>query len=256
MNDILVRENLNGIAVLTMNRPDARNAMNAALTDQLRAALDWVEDCDDIRLAVLCGNGPAFCAGMDLRAFSAGETDTILNGRGGFGGLVRRHRRKPLIAAVGGPALAGGFEIVLASDLVVAAPGARFGLPEPKVGLIAGAGGVFRLAARVPPAVATEILLTGRMINRDEAVSLSLISRCTEDTDPREAALSLAREIDGNAPLAVAATLALSRAASAVTEAALWTENDRLFTGVVTSEDAKEGAEAFTLRRQPNWQGR
>lgn len=256
MSDLLLRENLDGIAVLTMNRPDARNAMNAEMTAALREAMDWVEDSAGIRLAVLCGNGPAFCAGMDLRAFASGEADAILNGPGGFGGLVRRQRSKPLISAVGGPALAGGFELVLASDLVVAAHGARFGLPEPRLGLMAGAGGVFRLAARVPPARAAEILLTGRVIDADEATALGLVSRRTEDADPRDAALTLAREIGRNAPLGLIATLALMRAAADKPEPALWAENDRLFAGVVSSEDAQEGARAFADKRAPIWQSR
>ncbi|CAM3069654.1 enoyl-CoA hydratase-related protein [Paracoccus nototheniae] len=256
MSEVLLRQDHDGIAVLTLNRPGARNAMNGALTTALREAMDWVEDDARIRVAVLCGNGPAFCAGMDLRAFASGEAEAILNGPGGFGGLVRRHRTKPLIAAVGGPALAGGFELVLAADLVVAAPGARFGLPEPRIGLMAGAGGVFRLAVRVPPARAAEILMTGRAIDVDEADALGLISRRTGDGDPRDAALALADEIRRNAPLALTATLALMRAAATSSEPALWAENDRLFADVVASGDAQEGARAFADKRPPTWQGR
>lgn len=256
MNDPILFETQGAVAVLTLNRPEARNAVDAALGDALRAAVDRIEGDPDIRVGVLCGAGPVFCAGMDLRAFAAGAGDAILNGPGGLGGLVRRQRTKPLIAAVHGPALAGGFELALACDLIVAGPGARFGLPEPRRGLIAGAGGVFRLAARIPPQRAAEILLTGRILDRDEAWSLGLVSRRTEDADPRDAALSLAAEIAECAPLSIAATLTLMAAAERAAEPALWAENDRLLAPVAASADAREGALAFAERRPPRWQGR
>lgn len=256
MSDPVLFETVDGVAVITLNRPEARNAMNAAMTVALRTAIDRVEEDGAIRLAVLCANGPAFCAGMDLKAFAAGEGDAILEGPGGFGGLVRRARQKPLVAAVGGPALAGGFELALACDMIVAAPGAGFGLPEPRRGLIAGAGGVFRLAARIPMARAAEILLTGRMVARDEAVALGLVSRTTENTDPRAAALTLAKEIAACAPLSVAATLRLMRAAQSAAEPALWEENDRLFGPIATSADALEGATAFAQKHPARWEGK
>lgn len=255
MTDPVLFETQGAIAVLTLNRPAARNAVDVVLGDALRAAVDRIEGDPAIRVGVLCGAGPVFCAGMDLKAFAAGAGDAILNGPGGLGGLVRRRRTRPLIAAVHGPALAGGFELALACDLIVAGPGARFGLPEPRRGLIAGAGGVFRLAARIPPHRAAEILLTGRVIDADEAWSLGLVSRRTDDADPRAAALALAAEIVDGAPLSTAATLALMGAAERAAEPALWAENDRLLWPVAESGDAREGAAAFAERRPPRWQG-
>lgn len=255
MTDPVLFEAHGPVAVLTLNRPEARNAVDVVLGDALRAAVDRIEGDPAIRVGVLCGAGLVFCAGMDLKAFAAGAGDAILNGPGGLGGLVRRRRTRPLIAAVHGPALAGGFELALACDLIVAGPGARFGLPEPRRGLIAGAGGVFRLAARIPPHRAAEILLTGRIIDADEAWSLGLVSRRTDDADPRAAALALAAEIVDGAPLSTAATLALMGAAERAAEPALWAENDRLLWPVAESADAREGAAAFAERRPPRWQG-
>lgn len=254
MDELVLREEMEGIGVLTLNRPGARNALNGAMSAALRAGIDWIEAAPQIRVGILCANGPAFCAGMDLKAFAAGEQAEILEGAGGLGGLVRRDRTKPLIAAVGGPALAGGFELALACDMLVAGPEARFGLPEPRRGLIAGAGGVFRLAARLPPARAAEILLTGRSFDRAEAGSLGLVSRQAPG-DPREEALRLAQEIAECAPLSVTAILRLMRAGAAAAEPALWAESDRLFAPIAGSQDAREGALAFAEKRAANWRG-
>ncbi|MBC7140018.1 MAG: crotonase/enoyl-CoA hydratase family protein [Defluviimonas sp.] len=256
MTDLVLTEIEDGIATLTLNRPEARNAVNVALGGALRAALDRVEADPSIRIGILCGAGAAFSAGLDLKAVAAGQVQEVLEGEGGFGGLVRRVRTKPLIAAVGGPALAGGFELALACDMIVAGPGARFGLPEPKRGLIAAAGGVFRLASRIPAHRAAEILLTGRIIDLDEAYELGLISRRSKDEDPLPAAVALAREIVAAAPLAVTATLALMRAAERALEPMLWAENDRLFAPIIGSTDAREGAVAFAEHRSPRWHGR
>ncbi len=256
MTDLVLTEIEDGIATLTLNRPEARNAVNVALGGALRAALDRVEADPSIRIGILCGAGAAFSAGLDLKAVAAGQVQEVLEGEGGFGGLVRRVRTKPLIAAVGGPALAGGFELALACDMIVAGPGARFGLPEPRRGLIAAAGGVFRLASRIPAHRAAEILLTGRIIDLDEAYELGLISRRSKDEDPLPAAMALAREIVAAAPLAVTATLALMRAAERALEPMLWAENDRLFAPIIGSTDAREGAVAFAERRSPRWHGR
>lgn len=256
MAEVVLTEMLDDIGVVTMNRPEAHNAVDRALSDGLRAAFDWIEQEETIRVGVLCAAGRSFCAGMDLKAFAAGEGDAILNGRDGFGGLVRRRRNKPLIAAVGGAALAGGFELTLACDMIVAAPGARFGLPEPKRGLIAGAGGTFRLANRVPTAKAAEILLTGRVFDRDEAETLGLISRSTEAADPKPEALALARDITACAPMPVSAILSLLHGMGQADETALWHESDRVFAPIAASEDAHEGALAFAEKRAAQWRGR
>lgn len=255
MTDLVLTTIEDGIATLTLNRPEARNAVNVALGDALRAALDRVESDPAIRVGIMSAAGAAFCAGLDLKAFAAGQAQGVLEGEGGFGGLVRRVRTKPLIAAVAGPALAGGFELVLACDMIVAGPGARFGLPEPMRGLVAAAGGVFRLALRIPAHRAAEILLTGRIVDLDEACELGLISRRSNDEDPLPAAMALAREIIAGAPMAIAATLALMRAAERGLEPMLWAENDRLLAPIIASSDAREGATAFAERRPPRWQG-
>ena len=242
------------IATVTLNRPAARNAINAELNDAMTAAFDRIEADDDIRIAILAASGPAFSAGLDLRAFSEGKAGAILDGPFGFGGLARRMRKKPLIAAVAGPALAGGFELALACDMIVAGPGARFGLPEPQRGLIAGAGGVFRLAARIPQARAAEILLSARAFDRDEAMELGLISLASAD-DPLPDARAMAHRIVANAPLSVTATLALLNAARNRDEAELWRRNDSIFAPVAASADAKEGALAFAEKRPARWRG-
>ncbi len=244
------------VARITLNRPARRNAIDGAAAAGLTAALARFEADPDLRVAVLCGAGPVFCAGMDLAAFGAGQVEEVLFGPGGFAGLTEARRTKPLIAAVHGAALAGGFELALACDMIVAEDGCRFGLPEVIRGLVAGAGGALRLATVIPPARAREILLTGRMIDTAEAWDLGLIARRAAPGAGVETALDLAREIAANAPLAVAETLRLSRAAEAAQMAPLWSENARTLRAIMASEDAQEGARAFLERRAPQWQGR
>ncbi|MDD8024449.1 MAG: enoyl-CoA hydratase-related protein [Paracoccaceae bacterium] len=244
------------LARITLNRPARRNAIDAAAAAGLAAALARFEADPDLRVAVLCGAGPVFCAGMDLAAFGAGQVEEVLFGPGGFAGLTEAPRRKPLIAAVHGAALAGGFELALACDMIVAEEGSRFGLPEVIRGLVAGAGGALRLATVIPPARAREILLTGRMIDTAEAWDLGLIARRAATGAGVETALELAREIAANAPLAVTETLRLSRAAEAAQMAPLWPENARTLRAIMASDDAQEGARAFLERRAPQWQGR
>ena len=244
------------VALITINRPARRNALDAATSAALSAALARFEADADLRVAVLCGAGPVFCAGMDLAAFGAGEADAVLFGPGGFGGVTEAQRRKPLIAAVHGAALAGGFELALACDMIVAEAGCRFGVPEVIRGLVAGAGGALRLASMIPPARAREIILTGRMFETDEAWDLGLIARRAAAGEGVATALALAREIAANAPLAVAESLRLSRAAERAQLAELWPENARTLRAILASEDAKEGAKAFLERRAPQWRGR
>lgn len=256
MTEPVLFETDGNIAVITLNRPDRRNAVNAALADGLSAALDRLESDPALDVGVLAGNGKVFCAGMDLAAFADGQQDAILNRKGGFGGLTERHRTKPLIAAVHGAALAGGFEIAIACDLIVAEEGSRFGMPEVIRGLIAGAGGALRLAELVPQARAREILLTGRLFDTAEAWELGLLSRRCPAGEARGAALALAREIAANAPLAVRGTLAVSKLLRDIPGDGAWAGNARHLQVCLDSQDALEGARAFLERRAPVWTGR
>ncbi|WP_323040587.1 crotonase/enoyl-CoA hydratase family protein [Gemmobacter sp.] len=256
MTDSVLFETDGNIAVITLNRPDRRNAVNADLADALTAAIDRLETDPALDVGVLAGNGKVFCAGMDLAAFADGQQDAILNRAGGFGGLTERARTKPLIAVVHGAALAGGFELAIACDLIVAEEGARFGVPEVIRGLIAGAGGALRLAELVPQARAREILLTGRLFDTAEAWDLGLLSRRCAAGQARDAALQLAREIAANAPLAVRGTLATSKLLRDIPAGAAWAENTRLLKTCLDSQDALEGARAFLERRAPVWTGK
>lgn len=249
-------ETRGAIALFTLDRPERRNAIDAAMTNALRDALARFEADPDLHVGVLCGAGRVFCAGMDLAAFDTGQVEDVLFGPGGFGGLTELRRTKPLIAAVHGAALAGGFELALACDLIVAEEGCRFGLPEVLRGLVAGAGGALRLASLIPPARAREILLTGRMIDTAEAWDLGLIARRASLGAGLDTALELAGNIAANAPLAVAETLRLSRAAETAQIAALWPENTRTLRAIMASDDAQEGARAFLEKRPPQWLGR
>lgn len=244
------------VAVLTMNRPDRRNAVDAALGDALAEAIGRFEADPALQVAVLCGAGKVFCAGMDLAAFSDGQQDAILNRPGGFGGLTERARSKPLVAAVQGAALAGGFELALACDMIVAEEGARFGLPEVMRGLIAGAGGALRLATRIAPARAREIVLTGRQFDTEEAWALGLLSRRCPAGEVRACAVALAQEVARHAPLAVRGTLAVSRLAEQALLAGHWAQNAQVLRSCLDSADAREGARAFLERRAPVWTGR
>ena len=242
------------VAVLVLDRPGRRNAIDARMSEGLRAALDAFEAEDALRVAVLRAEGPSFCAGLDLSLVAGGEAEAFLFGPGRLGGFVSRARTKPVIAAVQGAALAGGFELVLACDLVVAAADARFGLPEPRVGLVAGAGGAIRLARQLPKAVAHEMLLTGEPIGAERALALGLVNRVVEPGALEAAALDLARRIAASAPLSVRASLDLARAAAE--DESAWALNDRLLSALLRSDDAAEGARAFAERRAPRWTGR
>jgi enoyl-CoA hydratase/carnithine racemase len=256
MTDAAVLFEIRGsIALITLNRPEQRNAIDTALSDQFRAAVERFETDADLRVAVIAANGPVFCAGMDLKAFAAGDGDAILFGPGGLAGMVARPRRKPVIAAVDGAALAGGFEIVLACDMVVAGECARFGLPEARIGLVAGAGGALRLGARIPRVVANEMLLTGAPIGAVRAMELGLLNRCVASGTALETALEMATQIAANAPLSLEASLHLANMAAQREEAASWRENDRQLARLAASDDAREGIRAFIEKRAPGWSG-
>lgn len=253
--DVLV-EKQDHIATITLNRPKQRNAINAALCSRLRSAIDDVENDPDIRVAILCGNGSVFCAGMDLQAFSDGDSEEILFGKDRLGGLVSRQRSKPLIASVQGAALAGGFELVLACDMVVAAEGAVFGLPESKIGLIAGAGGVIRICDHLPKAVAHEMLLTGAPITAATAMDHGLVNSVVSGDELMFKTLDLAQRVAACAPLSVTTSLQLAAQTRHARESSLWLENDLALRQILDTADAKEGSLAFLNKRAPIWSGR
>lgn len=254
-DDTVLFEQSGPIAIITLNRPGKRNAVNADLCDQLRAAVDRLEADSELIVGILRGAGVAFCGGMDLVAFANGEGAQILFGPGGLAGFVSRRRKKPIVAAVHGAALAGGFELMLACDLVVAAEDCRLGLPEVQRGLVAGAGGALRLGERLPPAAANEILLTGDDFTPIRAMQLGLINRVVPETSVMETALSLARRIAQNAPLSIAASLELAKAATELRHDDLWTLNNRILADIVDTDDAREGAIAFGQKRKAIWRG-
>jgi enoyl-CoA hydratase len=250
----VLTERRDGVLVITLNRPEARNAVNQALAEAVTAALDELESDDSLRVGVLTGAGGTFCAGMDLKAFLAGEVP-VVEGRG-LAGLTERMPTKPLVAAVEGWALAGGFEIMLACDLVVAARTARFGVPEVKRSLIAGAGAALRLPERVPLPIALELLLTGEPIDAERAVGLGLVNRLTDVGLALDGALALAATIAANGPLAVRATREIARSARDWSSEEAWQKQAELMAPVFSSEDAIEGATAFAEKRPPVWKGR
>lgn len=256
MNDPVLYEMRGAVAILTLNRPEQRNSVNVDLTHALRAALARLETDKTVRVAILTGAGDVFCAGMDLKAFLDGDGETILSGEGRFAGFVQAKRTKPIIAAVNGPALAGGCELALACDLIVASETAFFGLPEPGVGIFAGAGGPFRLARKIPLGKAMELVLTGDRLSAQDAHAYGMVNDLSAPDKVLNAAVSLAERIIRNAPLSVSASLELMRAASQEAEQNLWAMNDRLWTDVVASDDAREGPTAFIEKRAPQWNGR
>jgi len=251
------RERRGHVEILTINRPEARNAINGEVSTSMSAALDELEADDDCSVVVLTGAGDkAFSAGMDLKAFASGEGGAIMGGSGGFGGITQRQFPKPVIAAVNGAALAGGCEIMLACDLVVAAEHATFGIPEAKRGLVAGAGGLIRLPKRLPLAVALELALTGDPIDSARALQLGLINRVVPADRLMDEALALAGVIADNAPLAVRWSKKVMVRAAGMSEEEGWQLNAEAVGVVFSSADAMEGPVAFAEKRKPNWQGR
>lgn len=249
--EVLVAER-DGVLEVTINRPAQRNAMTRAAARAIGAAMDVLDSRGDLHCAILTGAGGAFCAGMDLKGFVRGELP--VDERGGFGGICTWTPGKPIIAAVDGPALAGGFELALACDLIVAGKDARFGLPEVKRGLVAGGGGLLQLPRLLPRALAMELALTGDPIDARRALELGLINRVT-DGPAIEAARELAQAIAANGPLAVTASKAIVR------DSWLWPVEDinahqnAYVAPVFASQDAREGAMAFAEKRAPRWTG-
>lgn len=244
------------VAQIVLSRPTAMNAVDAEMTTQLRAAVDRFEGDAGARVAILTGAGRAFCAGMDLKAFAAGEGPAVLEGPGHFGGFVARQRTKPVIAAVNGPALAGGLELVLACDIVIASTAATFGVPEVLRGIFAGAGAAIRLPRRIPRVHAMRLLLTGEIISAMDALDLGLVNEVVEPDELMPAAVEVAAAICRAAPLSIAATLRLARLAGDRDEAELWAANAQEWQAIVGSADAAEGPLAFAEKRAATWTGR
>jgi len=240
--------------IITLNRPDQRNAVNAAVAQGVAAALDELDADSELSLGVLTGAGKGFCSGMDLKAFRAGEPSHV-PGRG-FAGIVERPPAKPLIAAIEGFAVAGGLEVALACDLIVAARGARLGIPEVKRSLVAAGGALLRLPRTIPRNVAMELALTGELIDAERAYNLGLVSRLAEPGAALEAGLELAETIAANGPLALAATKRIMVESVDWPEAEFFARQREINIPVRESEDAREGAAAFAERREPVWKGR
>lgn len=243
------------VKIMTLNRPDAMNAVNQELAQELAAAMDEMDANPDISVGVLTGNGRGFCAGMDLKEFAKGSFPTV-KGRG-FGGVTEQPPQKPVIAAVEGFALAGGLELALTCDLIVASEGAKFGIPEVSVGLFAGAGGLLRLPRVLPYAVAMRMALTAKPIRAEEALAYGMLAEVTEKGGALYAAIALAEEIAANAPLALIASKNIMREMQGRTEAEFWKlQSEEYFDGVFGSEDAIEGATAFAEKRAPEWKSK
>jgi enoyl-CoA hydratase len=251
---LVLTDRQDGILTITINRPAQKNAVNRAVAVQLAAALDLLDEDPTLSVGVLTGSGGTFSAGMDLKAFANGQTP-ILPGRG-FGGLTQAVVRKPLIAAVEGWALGGGFEMALACDLIVAADTAKFGLTEVKRGLIAGEGGVIRLPRRLPYHVAMRVLLTGEPISAVDADKYGLLSELTVAGGALAAAQDLARRVAVNAPLALAKVKAVLRETQGLSDADAFKRQSDSASDLLHTEDAHEGALAFAEKRAPVWRGR
>jgi enoyl-CoA hydratase/carnithine racemase len=251
----VVVEVAGGVAVITINRPRRRNAVDAPTAALLAAAFDELDANPDLRVGVLTGAGGFFSAGMDLRAYAETGERPVDVRRGGFG-LVGLPPRKPLVAAVEGPALGGGFEIALACDLIVAGEGASFGLPEVRRGLVASGGGMLRLPERIPRNLAVEAVLTGRSFSAGRCAELGLVNAVVPDGDALRVACDLAAEIATNAPLAVQASKAVMDAAPDWAAGERFARQEELIGPVRASADAKEGARAFAEKRPPSWLGR
>jgi enoyl-CoA hydratase len=242
-----------GVAVITIDRPEARNAVNGEVARGIAAAIDDFDSRSDVRVLVLTGAGGTFSAGMDLKGFLAGDAP-MAAGRG-FGGIVERPPVKPVVAAVEGYALAGGFELVLACDLVVASEEAKFGLPEVRRGLVAGAGGLLRLPTRIPYYLAMEIALTGEHFSAARLAAAGLVNKLV----PAGEALSAAKELAGR--VALGAPLALAASKRVIVESADWTADEafarqtEIIGPIFGSKDAMEGAMAFAEKRPPVWRG-
>jgi enoyl-CoA hydratase len=250
----VLRERRGRVLLITINRPDQRNAVNAAVAEGIAAALDELDDEPDLSLGILTGAGKGFCAGMDLKAFVAGERPYA--GDRGFAGITQRASVKPLIAAIEGFAVAGGLEVALACDLIVAARGAKLGVPEVKRSLVAAAGALLRLPRVLPRGVAMELALTGEPIAAERGYELGMVNRLAEPGEAVATALDLAETIAANGPLALAATKQILVESLEWPDSEFFARQGEITEPVMRSEDAREGATAFAEKRAPVWRGR
>jgi enoyl-CoA hydratase len=253
-SDPVLTERLDRVFVITINRPDQRNAVNAAVAAGIAGALVELDAEPDLSVGVITGAGKGFCAGMDLKAFVTGERPFV-EGRG-FAGITQRSADKPLIAAIEGFAVAGGLEVALACDLIVASRGARLGIPEVKRSLVAAGGGLLRLPRALPRNVAMEMALTGDPIEAERAHDLGLVNRLAEPGEALTVALGLANVIAANGPLALAATKRILVESPDWPDSEFFERQAPIRDAVFSSEDAREGATAFAERRDPVWKGR
>jgi enoyl-CoA hydratase len=250
----VLTERRDGVLVITLNRPEVRNAVNAAVAEGIAGALDELDGDDDLAVGILTGAGGFFCAGMDLGAFVKGESPWY--GDRGFAGIAQRGARKPLIAAIEGFAVAGGFEVALACDLIVAAEGAKMGIPEAKRSLVAAGGALLHLPKRMPYHVVMELALTGDPLPAERFHEFGVVNRIAGKGEALDAALELAARIAQSGPLAVAASKRIVQEQYDWTAAEMWDRQGAISGPVFGSEDAKEGATAFKEKREPAWQGR
>ena len=244
------------IAKITLNRPEKHNVISGEIAQGLQAAVKTIEEDPLLRVAILTAKGKTFCAGADLAEVSAGRGHILTTKSGGFAGFVHEPRSKVWIAAVDGLALGGGFELLLACDLAVVSRDTQLGLPEAKRGLIAAAGGAFRVGRSLPKAIAIELAVTGRAMTADRALHFGLVNAVAEPGQVVEAAIVLAEEIAANAPLSVDHSLALCKAAAECTEEELWQKTLAAVPTIIKSADSKEGMRAFLEKRSANWQGK
>jgi enoyl-CoA hydratase len=261
MANIVEYEVRGKVAIITLNRPEARNAVNGDVASGLEAAIDKLEADSNVWVGILAANTagqerPVFCAGADLKAINSGQAAALNTERGGFGGFVYRDRKKPVIAAVDGLATAGGCELVLACDMLVATTRSAFGLAEATRNLIAGAGGLFRLPRAIGRAVAMEAILTGEPFSAQRAYELGMVNKLVEPNTALDAALDLALRVCKAAPLAVWASRKIILASETESDQTLIDMTNKEFGAVLASEDTKEGLTAFIEKRPPNWQGK
>jgi enoyl-CoA hydratase len=261
MSDIVLFEKRGRIGIITLNRPEARNAVNGDVAAGVEAALDKIESDDDIWVGIVTANTagqekPVFCAGADLKAINSGNAGGLSTKRGGFAGIAYRERRKPVIVAVDGLATAGGCEIVLSCDLVVASNRSSFGLAEVKRNLIAGAGGLFRLPRAIGRSAALEIILTGEPLAAQRAYELGLVNHVVAPDQVMPKALEIAERICAAAPLAVWASRKVVLASAYEDDDTLINMTNAEFGAIMASEDTKEGLTAFIEKRLPNWKAR
>jgi enoyl-CoA hydratase len=254
MSDEVLVDVTDGIMTVTLNRPKAKNAANRAVAVGVAAAMDELDSNDSIHVAIITGAGGTFCAGMDLKAFVSGEMPMV-EGRG-FAGLTESPPRKPLIGAIEGYALAGGLELAISCDLLVAADDAKFGIPEVKRGLAAAAGGLIKLPRQIPARVAMELAIIGEFITAQRAYEIGLVNQVVPSGTALEAAKALAAKIVANGPLAVAISKQVILESADWSDEEMWKKQQDIVMPVFGSEDAMEGSIAFAEKRAPNWKGK